>query len=65
MSGTTYIIPNFKKNPGNYGPVNLTSVPGEIKYEIFETWSLLKDSQYGFTKGRSRLKKLLRVFFTV
>ena len=61
------VVPIFKKgkkeNPGNYGPVSLTSVPGKIMekiiLEVIEAHlgdnAVIGPSQHGFTMGRSCL----------
>lgn len=58
------IIPILNKNdPGNYQPVNLTYVPGDITEEIvledvsknMKGREVNTDSQHGFTKGKSYL----------
>jgi len=57
----------WKKDPGNYGPVSLTSVPGKIM-ERFILSALtghvkysqgIRPSQHGFTTGRSCLTSLI------
>ena len=56
-----------KKDPGNYRPVSLTSVPGKMLESILKTHimnhvvsnNLIKSSQHGFLAGRSCLTNLL------
>ncbi|CAM5108613.1 unnamed protein product [Natator depressus] len=61
------VVPIFKKgkkeDPGNYRPVSLTSVPGKIMVQVLkesilkhlEEWKVIRNSQHGFTRGKSCL----------
>ncbi len=67
-----YITPIFKKDgksdPGNYGPISLTSIPCKlIKDGItkhLEVNSLINQSQHGFTKSKSCLTNFLEYLDT-
>ena len=59
-----------KKDPGNYTPVSLTSVPGKVTEQIIlweitrhmrDIWGI-RPSQHGFTKGRSCLTNLISFY---
>ena len=68
---TATVVPIYKKgpkgDPGNYRPVSLTSVPGKLLEKIIkkklvdylESNNLIKDSQHGFTAGRSCTTNLI------
>ncbi|GAB0207248.1 mitochondrial enolase superfamily member 1 [Grus japonensis] len=67
------VIPIYKKgmreDPGNYRPVSLTSVPGQIMEIILGTVerhlknnAIIRHSQHGFTKGKSCLTNLISFY---
>ncbi|CAM4666744.1 unnamed protein product [Caretta caretta] len=66
------VVPIFKKgkedDPGNYRPVSLTSVPAKImvlKESILkhlEERKVIRNSQHGFTKGKSCLTNLIAFY---
>jgi hypothetical protein len=65
------VVPLFKKgkrnDPKNYRPISLTGIVGKILESIIKhcmlehltQHSLFKDSQYGFTRGKSCLTNLI------
>jgi len=68
------VTPIFKKgkkeDPGNYGSVSLTSIPGKMMEQLIlqvihkqvEEKKVIRSSQRGFTKGKSCLTNLMAFY---
>jgi len=68
------VTPVFKKgkkeDPGNYRPVNLTSILGKMMEQLIleviikklEEKKVVRSSQHGFTKGKSCLTNLITFY---
>ncbi|PKU41385.1 rna-directed dna polymerase from mobile element jockey- hypothetical protein [Limosa lapponica baueri] len=68
------VMPVFKKgkkeDPGNYGPVSLTSIPGKVMEQLIlgviskhvEEKKVIGSGQHGFTKGKSCLSSLIAFY---
>jgi len=69
------VIPVFRKGkrkePGNYRPVSLTSMPGKVVEQLIleviikqvEEKKVIRSSQHGFTKGKSCLTSLIAFYY--
>jgi len=67
---TTIFKKGKKEDPGNYRPVSLTSIPGQLMEQLImeviikqlEEKKVISSSHHGFTKGKSCLTNLIAFY---
>ncbi|GAB0204360.1 mitochondrial enolase superfamily member 1 [Grus japonensis] len=69
-ASVTLVFKKGKKDPGNYSPVSLTSIPGKMMEQLIlevinkhvEEKVVIGSGQHGFTKGKSYLTNLIAFY---